>query len=81
MSERQDSIIERMKKMPLWQWGCCFIFGAMFSNMAAVLMIQSGKMRRAQEKATQLGVACAGGLLLLFGIVLIVMHFVKRRKD
>ena len=78
--QENDSLIERMKKLPLWQWGGITIFAAIFSNMATQLMIQAGDMRRSEERAAQLGAAIAGGLLLLIGIALIVAHFVRRKS-
>jgi len=78
--EKPDSLIERMKRLPLWQWGGIFIFSALLTNMLAMQMIASGDMRRAEERATQLGSACAGGLLVIVGIVLIVLHFVRRNR-
>lgn len=78
--EKPDKLIDRMKQMPLWQWGGCFIFGAVFANLATQLMIDAGDLRRSEERAAQMGAAVAGGLLLLVGIGLIVAHFVRRGK-
>ena len=80
MTEKPDSLFDRMKKMPLWQWGGCLIFGGVFANLATQLMIDAGEMRRSEARAAQLGTAVGGGLLLLAGMVLIVMHFVRRKK-
>ena len=80
MAEKPDSMVERMKKMPLWQWGGCFIFGGVFTNLAAQLVIDAGDMPRAEARATQLGAAFGGGFLILAGLALIVMHFVRRRN-
>jgi hypothetical protein len=78
---RQDSLLARMKKLPLWQWGVICLFAAAFSSMSPVLMAQGGKLSRAQERAAQMGAACAGALIALVGIVLIILHFVKRRRE
>jgi hypothetical protein len=70
-----------MKRLPLWQWGGICIFAGVFSNLLMTLMIQAGNMRRAEERAAQLGGACAGGLFIVLGIVLIVWHFVRRKRS
>jgi len=79
MPKKLDSLHDRMKQLPLWQWGMLFIFGGVFANLAGSLVIQAGNMRRAEERAAQLGSTCAGGLLCLVGIGLIITHFVRRR--
>ena len=81
MSKKPDTLLERMKRLPLWQWGAICIFVSLFTNMSTVLMIQSSNMRRAEERAAQLGSACAGGLIMIVGIVLVVMHFVRRKRE
>jgi len=70
-----------MKQQPLWFWGYCFIFGGIFSNLAMAMLIDAGDMRRAQEKASQLGAAVGGGIMILVGIVIIIVHFIRRRKN
>ena len=77
--EQPDSLIERMKQLPLWQWGGLFIFGAVLSNLTSQMMINAGDMSRAEAKATQMGAAAGSLLLIVVGIVLIVVHFVKRK--
>ena len=75
-----DSLIERMKKLPLWQWGGITIFAGIIANMAVTLMIQAQGMRGAEERGARLGAAIAGGFFIILGIVLIVMHFVRKKK-
>lgn len=80
MSEEQPTFRERIKQQPLWFWGFCFMFGGVFSNLATTMLIDTGELRRAEERAAQLGAAVAGGLLILAGIVFVVLHFVRRKK-
>lgn len=69
-----------MKQQPLWFWGYCCIFGGIFSNLAMTMLIDSGNLRRSQEKASQLGAAVGGGIMILIGIVIIVVHFVRKKR-
>ncbi len=46
-----DSLIERMKKLPLWQWGGITIFAGIIANMAVTLMIQAQGMRAPKSGA------------------------------
>lgn len=79
--ENPDSLIERMKKLPLWFWGYLFIFGAIFGNLIMAMLIDEANMRRANERAAQLGSGAAGAILTLIGIVLIILHFTRRKRD
>ena len=79
--ENDDSLIQRMKKLPLYQWGGIFIFAGIFSNLAMGLMIQAGDMSRREERAAQMGAAIGGGLIILIGVGLIVAWFVRRKKS
>ena len=80
MVDRSEPLLTRMKKLPLWQWGSICIFSALFVSMSRALMSQSSNMTRAQERASQIGTASASLLFVFVGIVLIVMHFVRRPK-
>lgn len=81
MPDKNDSIIQRMKKLPLYQWGAIFIFAGIFTNLAMGLMIQAGDMSRREERASQMGAAIGGGLVILIGVGLIVAHFVRRKSS
>ena len=78
--KQEDSLTERMKKLPLWQWGVITIFAGIVANMAVMLMIQAQGMRGAEERGARLGAGVAGGFFIIAGIVLIVMHFVRKQK-
>lgn len=80
MPKDTESMTERMKKMPLYQWGAISIFAGILSNQFMILAIQAGDMRRSEERAAQIGAAVAGGLFVLIGIGLIVAHFVRRKS-
>ena len=56
----------------------------MFLNLDFVvimmMLIDSGELRRSEERAYQLGSAIGGGLLILVGIGFIIEHFVRRKR-
>lgn len=79
--KNNESLTERMKKMPLYHWGLISIFAGIFSNLLVGLMIQSADMRRAEERAAQLGAAIAGGLFVVIGIALIIAYFFRRKSS
>jgi hypothetical protein len=80
MAVEPESLIDRMKKQPLSFWGGLCIFAGVFSSLAMQLMIDASDLRRSEERAAQLGGALAGGLFVLVGVVLIVLHFVRRKR-
>lgn len=81
MDKESDSLIERMKKLPLWFYGYLFIFSAIFTNLLMIEAIDAMDMRRANERAAQIGSGIAGIILILTGIVLIILHFTRRKKN
>lgn len=74
-------MVERMKQQPLWFWGYVCIFGGIFSNLALAMLIDAGDLRRSQEQASQIGAAVGGGIMILIGIVIIILHFVRKKRD
>ncbi len=80
MSEEKPTFRDRVKQQPLWFWGYCCVFGGIFSNLAMMMLIDSGELRRSEEPAYQLGSAIGGGLLILVGIGFIIEHFVRRKR-
>ncbi len=81
MPKDNDSLIQRMKKLPLYQWGAIFIFAGIFSNLAMTLMLQSSDMRRSEERAAQIGAGVGALVIILIGVGLIVAHFVRRKSS
>ena len=80
MARKSDSFIDRMKKQPLSFWGGLCLFAGVFSVLAMNLMVDATEMGRAEERATRLGGAIGGGLIVLVGIVLLVLYFVRRNR-
>lgn len=83
MSDHQqqpDNFKARLKSKSLAFWGAMLIFGGVFSNLFMTLAMSTRNMRRAEERAARLGSGVAAGLLILIGIVLIVVHFVRKKR-
>lgn len=76
----KPGFLDRAKQQPLWFWGFCCCFGGMFANLAMMMLIDSGELRRSQERATQLGALVGGGVLMLIGIGFFIAHCHRRSK-
>jgi hypothetical protein len=78
MRKKPESPMERLKKITLWQWGLIVIFAGILSNLLMGLQASAG--RSATARARAFGRAAATGLFVIVGIVLIIMHFVRRSR-
>jgi hypothetical protein len=64
--------------IPLWQWGLLVIIAGLVANMFMGLMpAPSGGSAAARGQAFGRGVATV--LAIIAGLVLIIMHFVRRK--
>jgi len=79
MSDKPESMVERFKSRPLSFWGSLCIFTGIFVSLAMQMAIDAADMPRTEARASSLGSAVAGGLIVLLGIVLLVLHFVRRK--
>ena len=74
MPRSDESFGERLRKIPLWQWGLIVLAGAMLTQAASLAQPPA---RNAAEAAGR------GAAILLFvvvGVVLIVLHFVLPQR-
>jgi len=78
MSKKPDTPMERLKNVALWQWGLLLIFAGVFANMAMGLQASPGGSAAARAEA--LGRAIGTLLFVIAGIVLIVIHFFRRKQ-
>ena len=81
MSKDQETFVDRLKKQTLAFWGSLCVFAGMFSGLASNMLVDAGDMRRSEAQAARLGGAMGGGLIVVIGIVLIVIHFVRRKTN
>lgn len=75
----KESLKGKMEKLALWKWGLLTIFGSLVSCMVMTAGRPTRRLTSAQ-KAELYGVYTATGLLLLVGIVMIAVHFIRRNK-
>lgn len=78
--QNESEFLTRAKQQPLWFWGFCFCFGGIFANLAMMMIIDSGDLRRSEAREAQLGAAVAGGILIVIGMVFFVRHFLRRKR-
>ena len=74
-----ETPMERFKAQPLWFWGLTSISAALVSNVANQYMIEARGLRGAEAQGAKFGAAAVTLLFIIVGIVLIIMHFVKRK--
>ena len=79
MADKPESPWSRMKRFALWQWGLLFISGGLVASMLSGLIQSPAGRTAAQRRAEALGSGAGAVLLILTGVVLIVVHFVKRK--
>jgi lipoprotein signal peptidase len=79
MVEKPKSPWERIKQFALWQWGLLLIFGGIISNALTMSTRSPGAPLTADQQAEALGRATAAILFIVAGVVLIIVHFVRRK--
>ncbi len=78
MVKNQETGMDRLKKIKLWQAGLLVIWAAL---MVAMLNVLRGPLgNSAEERAQELGRWAPVPLFILVGIGLIIAHFVRRSK-
>ena len=78
MIKKPDTPMERLKKLALWQWGLILIGAGVVANVAMGLQASPGDSAAARGQAVGRGIGTL--LFVLAGVVLIVIHFVRRKQ-
>ncbi|HUG19169.1 MAG TPA: hypothetical protein VMM56_09345 [Planctomycetaceae bacterium] len=78
--KQPETGLDRLKKMPLWQWGLIVIFAGIMSNLVMGMMPASGGSA-IERRSQDVGRGVASLFFILVGVVLIVMHFVRKKRD
>jgi hypothetical protein len=78
MKKKQETGMDRLKKIALWQWGLIVMMAGLMSNL--VMRLQASGGNSATDRAAAMGRSAATLLFLLVGVVLIVLHFVRRKR-
>jgi polyferredoxin len=79
MAKKSKSPNEGLGKFALWQWGLTCIFGGIVANFVSPL-VMSTPANTAAARGQAFGRGLATLLAIIAGIVLIVMHFVRRNR-
>jgi hypothetical protein len=79
MADAPQSFWDRLKQFPLWKWGLMFIFSGLMVSMLTMSGRPTHRLN-AKEKAAVYGQLTATSLIVIVGIVLIIMHFVRRNR-
>ncbi len=77
--KKQETGMDRLKKVALWQWGLIVILAGLLSNVLMGSLGPSGGST-AEQQGAMWGRICASVFFVLVGIVLIVMHFVRNLR-
>ncbi len=79
MSKKQpDTPMDRLKKVALWQWGLIVIVAGIAANV--VMSLQATPGNSAEARGQAVGRAAAAALFVIIGVVLIILHFVRRKR-
>lgn len=73
-SKSDETPMDRLRKIPKWQWGMIFIFAGMASNLMPY--IRPTPANTAEARGAALGAAAASLVFIIAGIVMIMLHFV-----
>ena len=79
MNKKPESGMDRLKKVALWQWGLIVIMAGVMSNLLMRMQTPSGGA--SAQRAVALGRGVATLLFVIVGLVLIVLHFVRRKRS
>lgn len=71
--------MDRLKALPLWQWGAIFIFAGMVANM--VIGLQPTPRSAAAARGQELGRGAATLLFVLLGVGMILRDFLRKKPD
>ena len=77
--KRPETGMERLKAMPLWQWGLITIFAGLIANMLSGSFGPTGNSAAARGAAA--GRAVASAFFILVGLGLIIADVVRRNRQ
>ena len=79
MGTTPRSPFDNLKHTPLWQWGLYCIIGGVGANFVLSTMQPLKGITTAAERGFAFGRGLATFLFVIAGVILIVLHFIKRR--
>jgi len=76
MSKKPGSKKDSIRDWPLWMWGCMCIFGGAIAGA----LNSMGRPVTAEDRAAAIGGGLAALTFIGGGVVLIILHFVRRGR-
>lgn len=75
-----ETPVERLKAVALWQWGGLCIVAGLLANQVGG-MLSTARANSAAARGETLGRGVAALIFVIVGVVLIIMHFARRKRD
>jgi hypothetical protein len=80
MPQKPPSFRERLKRIALWQWGLLTMIGGLLAGGLTAAMPSPRGPLTAEQRAAALGRSLVVLFFVVVGVVLIVLHFVRRKQ-
>lgn len=77
--KQPETGMDRLKATPLWMWGLICMMGGVFANITNQFTIEAQGLRGAAARGAKFGGGVAALLFIVVGLVLIVVHFTRRK--
>ncbi len=71
----------KKKKIMFLNIGLALIVAGIVSGAVSSMMFSQGQAKTAEQRGQMFGAALMGALILLAGIVMVIVHFVRARKN
>ncbi len=80
MARKPQSPWDRMKRFALWQWGLLLIVGGLLANVVTMALQPATGSLTAAQRGQAFGRGLATLLFVIIGVVLIILHFARRKR-
>ena len=81
MTQEPKSFKDRLKRIALWQWGLFCIVGGTLPNSVAIITGNAPKPPLTDaQRGEAIGRGLAALVFVIAGVVLIILHFVRRKR-
>jgi hypothetical protein len=77
--KKPETGMDRLKALPLWQWGAIFIFAGMMSNFVMELQAPPANTPAGRGQAAGRGIATA--LFVIAGFAMIVWDLLRKKPQ
>ena len=77
--KKPETGMDRLKALPLWQWGAIAIFAGVFANV--VMGLQPTPSGTAAARGQAMGRGIATGLFVIIGILMILRDVLRKKPE